>query len=170
MSAAPRRCLNCEAELQGLFCATCGQRDQDLRAASWTLLADFIAETFEADGRLAHTLPLFLWRPGELVRSFVDGRRQRYTSPVKLLLFALAIGFLGFGFAGGRAIDAAASTLESREFTFEGGIAEITFAGGASFKIADADGSSGLRQWEGVNQRAMAELLFERWLDGAPPR
>ena len=87
------RCLNCGAELHGEYCHVCGQRDLDPRASIWELLGEFLRETFELDGRLPRTLVPFLFKPGTLEREFMAGRRRRYTSPVRLYVFAALVSF-----------------------------------------------------------------------------
>ena len=67
----------------------------------FSLLRDFFQEIFEVDGWLLRTLPaLFLW-PGTIVKTFLGGRRQRYSSPVRIYLFALVIAFC-FNYASSR--------------------------------------------------------------------
>lgn len=86
-------CLNCEAPLHGEYCHACGQRDIDPRASVWSVLGEFVQESLEIDGRLPRTLLPFLFRPGFLAREFLAGRRKRYTSPVRLYLFAALLSF-----------------------------------------------------------------------------
>jgi hypothetical protein len=94
VASEPSRCLNCEAELIGPYCALCGQRAQPLRLTLRSFVAGWFKEIFEADGRLARTVkPMFL-RPGFLAREYLEGRRVAYTSPLKLFIFAAVVGFL----------------------------------------------------------------------------
>jgi hypothetical protein len=93
------RCANCEATLRGEYCQECGQRAIDLEVGLWQLAREALGETFEADGRLAATLIPFFFRPGHLVSEFLAGRRVRYSSPVRIYIFATLVCFLALGFA-----------------------------------------------------------------------
>lgn len=92
-------CANCGEPLKGEFCHACGQRCVDLDAGIWVLLEEALAETFEADGRLASTFVPFFFRPGQLVTEFMAGRRVHYTSPVRIYVFAVLVCFFSFGLA-----------------------------------------------------------------------
>lgn len=84
--ASAPRCLNCEAPVDGNYCSACGQRNIDIRRPLLALLRELLAETFELDGRLRRTLTPFLLRPGFLSREFREGRRVRFTSPLRLYI------------------------------------------------------------------------------------
>ncbi len=58
------------------------------------LLGEAIEEAFGIDSRIVHTARLFLLQPGQLTRDYLGGRRQRYTSPLKLYLVTSAVFFL----------------------------------------------------------------------------
>ncbi len=164
------KCANCQTTLEGEFCHVCGQRDMDMRVAIWRLVVDLAAETFEADGKLFRTLPLFLTQPGKLVRAFVEGRRAHYTSPVRVLVFALAIGFLCLGFGANRSLDRVADLLEDRPFVIENGQVYISTedSGGVGIKVEPGSGfETKLHKLDGMNQRQAARLLMGGWLDAA---
>jgi hypothetical protein len=97
-------CLCCGAVLRGVFCHECGQRDVDLDRSLSDLVGDALSESFEADGRLPRTLVPFFLQPGVVVRSFLRGQRRRWTSPVRIYVFALFAAFVVFGWSGGRSI------------------------------------------------------------------
>ncbi len=87
-ASAPARaeCRNCGAASHGEYCCVCGQRAFDPRRPLLQLVREFLVETFELDGRLARTLVPFLCRPGFLTREFREGRRARYSSPLRLYI------------------------------------------------------------------------------------
>lgn len=62
----PEACANCGTLLQGAWCHDCGQRDIDLDRPFLALVWHAIAETFDIDGRLLHSLRLMLFKPGAL--------------------------------------------------------------------------------------------------------
>lgn len=90
----PQRCLNCGAPVPGRFCGGCGQeRARDLHVPFHRLAGEALAETFTLDSKLGRTLVPLVFRPGEVTRAYLEGRRARYTSPVKLYL---VLSFLFF--------------------------------------------------------------------------
>jgi hypothetical protein len=49
------------------------------------------------EGKIFRTLPLLVWRPGELTRRYIEGQRASFVSPIALFLFCV---FLMFGVVG----------------------------------------------------------------------
>ena len=87
-------CLNCHAPLTGPFCAECGQRDIPPYPSVRELAVDAFAEVSGWDGRFATTIRTLVRRPGRLTREFLEGRRARYISPLRLYLMASLVYFL----------------------------------------------------------------------------
>jgi hypothetical protein len=100
----PGTCLNCGARLGARFCAACGQRDVPAYPTVRELAEDAFAELSGWDGRFAVTIRRLIGRPGMLTREFLQGRRARYISPLRLYLAASLVYFV---------IAAAAPELES---------------------------------------------------------
>lgn len=88
------RCLNCSAQLSGAFCSACGQRDIPPYPSLRELAVDAVSEFSGWDGRLATTLRDLFRRPGWLTLEFLEGRRVRYISPLRLYLMASVVYFL----------------------------------------------------------------------------
>ncbi len=93
-------CLNCGARLAGPFCAACGQKAHVHRTLS-AIGHDVLHSVFHFDGKLWRTLPLLLFRPGELTRRYVHGERAKFVSPMALFLFTIFLMFAVFSFSGG---------------------------------------------------------------------
>ena len=87
-------CLNCGAALTGQFCAACGQRDIPPYPSVRELVVDAFWELSGWDGRFAATVRALFRRPGELTRAFLEGRRARYLSPLRLYLMTSLVYFL----------------------------------------------------------------------------
>jgi hypothetical protein len=87
-------CLNCGAELGGPFCSSCGQRDIPPYPSVRELAVDAFWELSGWDGRFASTVRALIRRPGELTREFLEGRRARYISPLRLYLMCSLVYFL----------------------------------------------------------------------------
>src|SRR3954471_8943573 len=96
ISASKERppCLNCGAPLAGPFCSECGQRDIPPYPSTRELAVDAISEFSGWDGRLASTIRALVTKPGMLTLEFLEGRRVRYISPLRLYLTASVIYFL----------------------------------------------------------------------------
>lgn len=90
-------CQNCNCTLQGEYCGNCGQRDISLDRPILVLLRDLLKETFEVDGKAFRTIRTMLFRPGELTREFLAGRRRYYTSPLRLYLVISVVFFVFIG-------------------------------------------------------------------------
>ena len=88
-----RNCLNCGAELGGAFCGHCGQRVVPADPTVSELASDVFQELSGYDGRIASTFRS-LMHPGRLTIDFLQGRRARHLSPVKLYLTVSVIYFL----------------------------------------------------------------------------
>lgn len=87
-------CLNCSSPLSGPFCAGCGQRDVPPYPSVRELAIDAVSEFSGWDGRLAQTLRTLVRRPGLLTREFLEGRRARYISPLRVYLTASLVYFV----------------------------------------------------------------------------
>jgi hypothetical protein len=89
-------CLNCGTALAGEFCAVCGQRAHVHRTLS-AFFHDLVHGVLHFEGKIWKTLPLLAWKPGQLTRDYIEGKRARYVSPIALFLFCV---FLMFGVIG----------------------------------------------------------------------
>lgn len=87
-------CLNCGTVLSGPFCSECGQRDIPPYPSTKELVVEAVSEFSGWDGRLASTLRMLVRAPGKLTIEFLEGRRARYISPLRLYLTASVIYFL----------------------------------------------------------------------------
>jgi uncharacterized protein DUF3667 len=87
-------CLNCGAPLTGAFCSQCGQRDIPPYPSVRELAIDAFWELSGWDGRFASTVRALVGRPGLLTREFLEGRRARYLSPLRLYLMASLLYFV----------------------------------------------------------------------------
>ena len=87
-------CLNCQALLQGQYCARCGQRARGRLISIWELVRDAIGDLFELDSRLWRTLIPLMLRPGKLTHDYLIGRRARFMPPFRTYLVLSIIFFL----------------------------------------------------------------------------
>ncbi|GMQ30316.1 DUF3667 domain-containing protein [Algoriphagus confluentis] len=88
-------CKGCHTHLQGPYCHRCGEKRIEPKDKRITFfIEELISSLFVADGKFFKTMRLLLTRPGELTKSFVDGVRKKYLSPLQLFFFANLIYFL----------------------------------------------------------------------------
>lgn len=87
-------CANCETDLQGPVCHSCGQLADEYHRPVRGLLGELIEGFFALDGRVARTLPNLLARPGRVTRDYLKGKRARYMPPFRLYIIASLIFFL----------------------------------------------------------------------------
>ena len=94
-----KNCLNCGAELTGDYCHACGQRAHVHRTlgAFWH---DLLHGVLHFEGKIWRTLPMLVWRPGELTRRYIDGERAKFVSPMALFLFSAFLMFAVASFTG----------------------------------------------------------------------
>lgn len=87
-----RHCLNCDALLQGNFCAVCGQKASTHRITLRHFIThDLVHGVWHLDKGLLFTLRETFTRPGYAARDYIAGKRIRYYNVFYLLL--LVIGF-----------------------------------------------------------------------------
>jgi hypothetical protein len=90
-------CLNCGAALQGDFCHVCGQKASAHHLGLHDVAHEAAHELLHLDGKILTTMKLLLLEPGQLTKDFIEGKRVRYISPIRLYLtwsvifFALAV-------------------------------------------------------------------------------
>lgn len=89
----PKFCGNCGAKLLGDHCYRCGQPTKGLVRHFSSIVGDFFDSVFELDGRIWRTIPPLLFRPGFLSTEYFAGRRVRYVSPVRLMVFLSLLAF-----------------------------------------------------------------------------
>ena len=85
-------CLNCGTELVGDFCHACGQHAHVHRTLT-AFFHDFLHGVLHFEGKIWRTLPLLTWKPGELTRSYVEGKLASFISPIALFLFCVFLMF-----------------------------------------------------------------------------
>ncbi len=157
------RCQNCDEALTGPYCAACGQKQVDLTRGFLEVLADAFGEAFEVDGRLHRTAVPFLLRPGELPRLWAEGKRAPFTSPVRVFVFALFVGFVGLQLIG----EGWAELVPADPLAFDDqGHADVHLVGDGTVQmdIEAAEGRAGLP----ATQRALALAVLDHMVDNGP--
>jgi len=97
---SPSNCLNCGAALNGNFCAACGQAARLHVPSAREFLHEFVAHYVALEGKLWKSLMLLMFKPGQLTRDYIEGRRVRYVEPLRLYLSFSIIFFALFKLGG----------------------------------------------------------------------
>ena len=87
-----RRCLNCGTALIGEHCHACGQTAHVHRSVG-AIGHEIAHGVFHFEGKMPRTLPMLVFRPGELTRRYVAGERARFVSPLAIFLFSVFLLF-----------------------------------------------------------------------------
>ena len=85
-------CLNCGTVLIGSHCHHCGQTAHVHRTIA-AFFHDLLHGVFHFEGKIWRTLPMLAWKPGQLTREYIEGRRASYVSPIALFLFSVFLMF-----------------------------------------------------------------------------
>src|SRR5213083_521477 len=91
-------CENCGAQLQGHWCAKCGQPAIDYRRSFRHVIADLLNEFLNWDSKFFATIGLLLVRPWKLTNAFLAGHRVRYVHPLRLYLLASILFFFAVNY------------------------------------------------------------------------
>jgi hypothetical protein len=109
-----RICLNCGASLTGPFCHQCGQHAHVHRTLG-AFFHDFAHGVLHFEGKIWRTLPMLVWKPGELTRRYIDGQRASFVSPIALFLFCVFLMFSVIGLTSSHFNVAQAASDAARE-------------------------------------------------------
>src|SRR5438477_10472665 len=95
---APTRCENCGAELQGHWCAHCGQPAIDYRRSFRHVIADLLDSFLNWDSKFFATIALLIFKPWRLTNEFLAGKRVCYVNPLRLYLLASILFFFAVNY------------------------------------------------------------------------
>jgi hypothetical protein len=125
-------CANCGTPLEGEFCHHCGQSIHSVLKPVHHMLEDGMDMFLHVDGRILHTLPPLLLRPGFLTLEYFAGRRQRYVAPFRLMFVLCLLAFFAFHLAANAVLDRAgargapaAVVQEENPFAHDGTAQEV---------------------------------------------
>ena len=92
-------CTNCGATMQGEFCHECGQSIHSVLKPVHHMVEETVETVLHIDGRIVHTLPPLLLKPGFLTLEYFGGRRVRYIAPFRLMFVLCLLSFFVFHLA-----------------------------------------------------------------------
>lgn len=92
------KCKNCDTELieNAKYCPHCGQSSASLNKPFIAVSRDMTHELLDIDGRLWLTIRSLITKPGQLTDEFIQGKRVKYTPPLRLYLAISIVFFVIF--------------------------------------------------------------------------
>ena len=148
---APAACLNCGCSFgdpRPRYCPSCGQETNVKPPTLIEFAQQFGGSYIAAEGALWRTLKLLLFRPGQLTREYLAGRRRRYVLPLRLYLTVSLIVLLALRFTTAINIDVDPSSIATAGGAQKKSFVVIDF--GADRRAGLADGKFycvGLPRW-----------------------
>lgn len=117
----PPYCLNCDTRLHGTFCHSCGQKAASASVNVHDFVHEATHELLHLDGKILRTLKLLVTKPGQLTLEFLEGRRARYISPLRVyltfsLIFFTLAAILPRGLDGGMKVKGTTGLKGDTEF------------------------------------------------------
>ena len=79
-------CLNCQTAFEGNFCLECGQKSETHRFTFHEWLHEIPHSIFHIDSGFLYTFRSLYYRPGDMIREYLQGRRKVYFSPFLYVL------------------------------------------------------------------------------------
>ena len=87
-------CQNCGTEFHGNFCPQCGQRSDTKRINLRTAIAHALNIFTNLDRGFMRTCTELFYRPGYMIRDYLNGHRASYSKPLSLLFVLATIQFV----------------------------------------------------------------------------
>lgn len=87
-------CLNCGTLLTGKYCVGCGQPARLRGFSLWPLLKELAEEIWDVDSKAWRSLMPLMFHPGYLTKTYLEGRRARYVSPLRLYMTVSVLFFV----------------------------------------------------------------------------
>src|SRR5215472_3064087 len=91
-------CENCGADLQGHWCAQCGQPAIEYRRSFRYAVSDLLNEFLNWDSKFFATIALLILKPWRLTNEFLAGKRVRYVNPLRLYLLVSILLFFAVNY------------------------------------------------------------------------
>lgn len=91
MTQTSATCKNCGSNLTGNFCQNCGQKADIHRITFGHFLHDFFHAITHADKGFLFLIKELTFRPGQVARDYLDGKRKKYFNPLTFYVICAAI-------------------------------------------------------------------------------
>ncbi len=138
--AAELTCRNCghnySATPAAKYCPECGQDTDPTPPTFREFVNHFLGNYIAVKGGFPQTLWRLISKPGALTVDYWEGRKRRYTLPLRLYLTISVIAFLIFGVLTHQSVEQAIADVKPEEFT-QGNF--ISFGDKAKATIKDGE-------------------------------
>jgi Protein of unknown function (DUF3667) len=157
------QCRNCGSPALGKFCPQCGQDTAPHPPSAGEFIHEFIGHYIAFEGKLWKTLALLFFKPGQLTKEYLAGRKLRYVLPLRLYLTISLIFFVALGFGVNVATQVVSNEKELKESMSDSSISIGAFNGPGGFVGArlDKDGTfiCNLPAWACSRMRSKIERM-----------
>jgi hypothetical protein len=92
-----KSCANCGAPLAGAYCQNCGQSSH-IHRSLLHMIEEVLHGILHFDTKSWRTIPALIFKPGQLTKQYIDGKRTSFVSPLALFLFLIFLMFFIFSF------------------------------------------------------------------------
>ena len=114
-------CLNCGAELQGMYCHVCGQEATSKTPTISAFVLEYLNNAFIWDSQFFKTIWALIRRPGYLTNEYLAGKFISQEHPLKLNMFLLLVFITLFVFFSG----AEKMNSSVHDFTYDEGVRSV---------------------------------------------
>lgn len=73
------------------FCHICGQENHDPRSPFINSISNLVRDAVQIDNRTTLSIKTILLNPGKITKDWIEGKRVRYSSPVKMFMATTAL-------------------------------------------------------------------------------
>ena len=87
-------CLNCGHVVEEHFCPHCGQENIVTKEDAFHMVTHAIADYFHFEHKFFGTIKPLLFKPGQLTKEYVAGKRMSSIHPIRLYIFISIVFFL----------------------------------------------------------------------------
>ena len=87
-------CQNCGEQFNGNYCPRCGQTIKVERITMKNLISTFFREFTDLEDGFLYTIFELFYRPGYMIRDYLQGKRAHYFKPFKLLIIVGTVFFI----------------------------------------------------------------------------
>jgi len=98
-----KQCPNCNHDFNKDFdfCPYCGQRNKEIKLGIKYLVDDFLSGSFNIDSKFFLTFRYLITKPAFITKEFLEGKRAKYITPIRIYLLVSLVFFTVLSFTGG---------------------------------------------------------------------
>jgi len=93
-------CLNCNTNITGSYCSSCGQNTSTSRMNLRHVISKSVSHFLNLDSVVPRTFLGLCKHPGKLIHEYIKGRRTCYVSPFRYCLTSVALLMLTYALVG----------------------------------------------------------------------